>query len=385
VLSRQLTDLQLQCDAVGDGATALTLLRDHGPWHAVLLDWRMPGQSGLDVAREIRADPAIGATPIILLSSAGLKMEPVAMAQADFAEILSKPVFARPLVSALARIFSPMRGGLPMRRPLVGEKFGGAAVLVAEDNLANQRVVAMLLRKLGFTVVLTENGQEALEQLAAQSFDAVLMDCQMPVLDGYETTRRIRSGALPNVNARIKIIALTAYARPEDRTRCLDVGMDDHVSKPIRVNELRAALERCGLRKDESTPSASDGEDSPAPAASENVLDEAALSTARNLPGMEGPSLLPELVRLYLSDEGDRLERLRRLVAGRAGGQLGDEAHSFGGNAASFGGMQVRRVALELERVARAEDWPGVAATLAQLEQACERLRTEVAKRGLVD
>jgi|GEM_PF-3419651 len=384
VLSRQLTDLRLHSEAVGDGASALARLRDHGPWHAVLLDWQMPGPSGLDVARAIRADPAIGATPIILLSSAGLKMEPVTMVPADFAEILSKPVFARPLVAALARIFSPLRGGLPSRRPLVGAKFGGAAVLVAEDNLANQRVVAMLLRKLGFTVVLADNGQEALDLLAAQSFDAVLMDCQMPVLDGYETTRRIRSGVLPNVNARIKIIALTAYARPEDRTRCLEVRMDDHVSKPIRVNELRAALERCGLRKDESASPASDEEDSKTLAASENVLDEAAVSTARNLPGLEGPSLLPELVRLYLSDEAERLERLRRLVAERTGGPLGDEAHSFGGNAASFGGMQVRRVALELERAARAEDWPGAGATLAQLEQACAHLRTEVAKRGLV-
>ena len=384
VLSRQLTDLRLQCEAVADGATALAGLRDHGPWHAVLLDWHMPGQSGLDVARAIRADPVIGATPIILLSSAGLKMEPVAMAQAGFVEILSKPVFTRSLVGAVARIFSPMLGGLPSRSALVRVKFGGASVLVAEDNLANQQIVAMLLSKLGFTVVVADNGQEALERLAAQSFDAVLMDCQMPVLDGYETTRRIRSGALPNVNPRIKIIALTAYARPEDRARCLDVGMDDHVSKPIRVNELRAALERCGLRKDESSLSASDGEDSTASAAGENVLDEEAVSTARNLPGKEGPSLLTELVRLYLSDEAERLERLQQLIAGRAGGKLGDEVHSFAGNAASFGGTQVQRVALQLERAARAEDWQGVAVTWAQLEQACAHLRIEVAKRGLV-
>ena len=382
VLSRQLAELHLYSEAVGDGATALVRLRDHGPWHAVLLDWRMPGQSGLDVARAIRADPTIGATPIILLSGAGLKMEPVAMAQADFAEILSKPVFAQPLSSALARIFSPVRGALPSWRPLVGAKFGGAMVLVAEDNLANQRVVAMLLRKLGFTVVLVDNGQEALEQLAAQSFDVVLMDCQMPVLDGFEATRRIRSGALPNVNAQMKIIALTAYARPEDRTRCLDAGMDDHVSKPIRVTELRAALERCGLRNDDSALVASDV-DSTVPATSEPVLDEAAVSTARNLPGMEGPSLLPELVRLYLSDEAERLKRLRRLVADRAGGQLGEEAHSLGGNAASFGGAQVRRVALELERVARAEDWAAVAGEWDRLQQAAARLRGEITRRKL--
>ena len=246
--------------------------------------------------------------------------------------------------------------------------------------MANQRVAAMLLGKMGYVVVLADNGQQALERLAAEPFDAVLMDCQMPVLDGYETTRRIRLGAVPSINARLPIIALTAYARPEDRARCLDVGMDDYVSKPIRAEELRAALERCGL--------AGSGKMSGLPpvlAEDESVFDEEALETARKLPGLEGPSLLPELVRLYLSDEAERLARIGGLVVERAGEKLGDEVHSLGGNAASFGGVQVRRLALEVERQARAGAWAAVAVEWERLQQASERLRIEVVQRRLLE
>jgi PAS domain S-box-containing protein len=250
----------------------------------------------------------------------------------------------------------------------------GPRLLLAEDNPANQRVAVMLLAKLGFTVEVAANGELALEQLAQHKFSGVLMDCQMPVLDGYEATRRIRSGRLPGVNAHIPVIALTAYARPEDRARCLEAGMNDHVTKPVRAGELRAALERCGLL---ASAVATTGPASAAPAVDE-VFDREVLEAARALPGNAGPSLLPELIEMYLGDDEQRLAKITQLAAERQGEKLGDEAHSLGGNAAAFGGMQVRRESLKLEVAARAGDWPGVARELANLRGAAVRLRAEL-------
>ncbi|MBI5767949.1 MAG: PAS domain S-box protein [Verrucomicrobia bacterium] len=254
---------------------------------------------------------------------------------------------------------------------------GGQRLLLVEDNPANQRVAVLLLARMGYDVAVAANGQAALAELAARRFDGVLMDCQMPVLDGYAATRQIRSGRLAGVDARIPIVALTAYARAEDRARCLEAGMNDHVTKPIRPAELRTVLARCGLAPGETA--------APAPGrrASGVVFDAEALAAARALPGNEGPSLLPELVRLYLGDEAARLAQLDRLAAAQQAELLADEVHNFGGNAASFGGLEVRRVALALEEVARAADWGAVTVQRQRLHEACARLRAEIARLNL--
>jgi len=272
---------------------------------------------------------------------------------------------ARPTRSDAARGAGEMQPDLDSGR--------GRRLLLAEDNAANQRVAAMLLAKLGYAVVTVADGEQALMRLDGEAFDGVLMDCQMPRLDGYATTRQIRAGVVPGLNPRIPIIALTAYARPDDHVRCREAGMDDYVSKPIRPDKLRAALERCGLepavvgRRDE-------------PEKSEPVLDAEALEIARGLPGLQGASLLPELVELYLSDETLRLRRLEQLALDRQGVALADAAHALGGNAAAFGGVEVRRAALALEAAARVDGWPEVAVQLPHLRAACARLRHEVAR-----
>jgi CheY-like chemotaxis protein/HPt (histidine-containing phosphotransfer) domain-containing protein len=284
----------------------------------------------------------------------------------------SASVTAAPL-GARAPLATAAQGSGMAVRPIAVD---GQPLLLAEDNVANQRVAVMLLAKLGLEVAVAANGELALELLAKRAFSAVLMDCQMPGLDGYEATRRIRSGKLAGVNPRIPIIALTAYARPEDRARCFEAGMDDHVTKPIRAAELRAALERAGVlaagpRTPVRAPVGPDNDD---------VLDREVLDAARALPGNSGASLLPELIALYLSDDTARLARLAQLAAERKAEALGNEAHSFGGNAAATGGRQVRRISLWLEEAARAGDWPRVARELDALRAAADRLRAELAR-----
>jgi HPt (histidine-containing phosphotransfer) domain-containing protein len=194
----------------------------------------------------------------------------------------------------------------------------------------------------------------------------------MPVLDGYEATRRIRSGALPGVNPRVPVIALTAYARPEDRAHCLAAGMDGHVSKPIRPAELQAALIACRAGRAAGP--------LPEPGSRPAVLDHHTVEVALGLPGRDGGTLLEEMVGLYLQDESARLERLRVLLEERQGRGLAEEAHAFGSNAAALGAVEVRRVALQLEAAARAADWPAAADARLDLARACEQLR-EALKR----
>jgi PAS domain S-box-containing protein len=251
-------------------------------------------------------------------------------------------------------------------------------LLVAEDNETNRMVIRGFLEKIDHRADFAHNGEEALHMLARKSYDAVLMDCQMPVLDGYEATRRIRSGTLPGVNARMSIIALTAYARPEDRARCLDAGMNEYVSKPIRESALTAALARCGITAGASSTATRAGFSQEG-----TVFDQEALETTRSLRDEKGRPLLPEMVKLYLSDESERLEQLERLAGERNPVELAQAVHSFGGNAASFGAAQVRRVALELEEAAHAHDWAAVAARMMELRAACARLRKEIAQLNL--
>ncbi|MCX6956099.1 MAG: PAS domain S-box protein [Verrucomicrobia bacterium] len=385
ILIGQLSHWGMEVEAVADAAGALARLRDakSGPWHLVLLDWQMPGMSGLALAAEIQADAALARVPLVMLSSAGPVSDAGPAAPAGLAAFLTKPVTAQQLSRCLTRVLAgagqPSPAPAPVPRPVAASQGRrGLLLLLVEDNPANQRVATMLLEKMGHTVVVAANGQIALEKLGAQEFDAVLMDCQMPVLDGYSATRQIRSGLLPGVNQWVPIIALTAYARTEDRVRCREAGMDDYVTKPIRAAELLAAVERCGSKSGRARAAVS------APDPAEQIFDEEALEDLRTLPGAAGPSLLAELIRPYLDEEDQRINQLQRLAERRANDELGDEAHRFGGNAATFGGIQVRRLALELERMARAGDWNMVDLRLAELRAACGRLRSEVARRRLV-
>jgi HPt (histidine-containing phosphotransfer) domain-containing protein len=204
------------------------------------------------------------------------------------------------------------------------------------------------------------------------------MDCQMPVLDGYDAARQIRARALPGINPRVPIIALTAYARPEDRAKCLAAGMDDYVSKPLRGSVLQEALQRCGFGV-APVVEGDAGADQPSP----DVFDLEALATTRSLPGLTGASLVRELVLAYLETEGSRREQLAHLAGERNAPDLAERAHAFGGEAAAFGGIKVRECALELEEAAQRQDWTDVDQRLHNLERACAKLRAEIDRLDL--
>ena len=383
IIVGQLEQAGLFAEAVADGAAALERLRAGWPWDVVLLDWHLPRMNGLEVAIEIRADPLIGGVPLVMLSAAGPVPDAGTATAVGFAAFLMKPVNDGQLLRCLERVLRESAVARPQTDGRRTTEVRRLKILLAEDNPANQRVANLMLAKLGHSVDLAANGRQAVEQLGRRVYDVVLMDCQMPVLDGYETTRLIREGGLPNVNARVPIIALTAYATTADRAKCLEAGMDDHVTKPLRFADLRAALARVGIVRDSAPSTLSRAAQSAGLRQPEGVLDPEVIETVRALPGLKTRSLLPELIEMYLSSESDRLGRMRQLAAERAEDDLAHEAHGFASNAASFGATRVPGVAFALERAARGGDWAAASARLDELRDACEELHGAIRRLNL--
>ncbi|HTJ78328.1 MAG TPA: PAS domain S-box protein [Rariglobus sp.] len=256
ILAGQLALFGVEVEALADPALFIPRLiaqREAGrPFALGVLDWNMPQMDGLELALQIRENPVLVGFPLIMLSSACHFSSPAEMEKAKFSALLTKPVRTGQLYRSLAGILghsvasagtASNPGWTVVKRP-AGT---GLRLLIAEDNRTNQMVARRILEKMGHKVDVAENGREALAKLAQASFDAVLMDCQMPEMDGYEATRRIRAGEIEGVNRGIPIIALTAYAMVDDRLKCLQAGMNDYITKPIRPDDLQQVFLRAGL------------------------------------------------------------------------------------------------------------------------------------------
>ena len=259
----------------------------------------------------------------------------------------------------------------------VPSRRAGLRLLVAEDNATNQRVTLGMLKKLGHAAEVAENGEACLRLLARGGFDAVLMDCQMPGLDGFETARRIRQGAVAGVDPRIPIIAVTAYARSEDRQKCLDAGMNDFLSKPLRQGDIVAALARVGL----SPEPAPAGSQAPSLSAHAGVIDEGQLQSLRDLGSQSHANMLEEVIVLLEREVPAALGRMDELSRTQAGAELAQLAHRLGGSFSYLGANRLRDLAKAIERAARAGDWPVVERARRDLAAGWEGVR-EVLKTG---
>jgi len=231
-------------------------------------------------------------------------------------------------------------------------------ILVAEDNPANQLLMRLILEKLGLAFDLVGDGQAVLQCLAARSYAAVIMDCQMPLLDGYETTRRIRTGSDGVRQPDIPVIALTAHAMASDRKKCLDAGMNEYLTKPVNQGDLRAILGRHGIRTTLAAgPVSLRTPPGPEAPVRQEVLNQTQLAQLRSLPGRQGPTLLSDLIAMALTEMPPGLSRLHELVQQRAATEVVHLAHRLAGSSANLGAVVLREVLQELEGAARREDW----------------------------
>ena len=245
VLRQYLTSWAMVPTCVADAHLALAEMRaaaaSGAPYDVVVLDMHMPGRDGLQLAADIGGDPSVARTPMAMLTSTNQRGERAAAQAAGIGAYLTKPIRQKQLYDRLSELLGAVAEidepavAVPVRE-LVGR------VLVAEDNIVNQRVVSAMLTALGYEVDIAADGRQAVQLALQRPYDAVLMDCQMPVLDGFEATREIRAAGAPACAT--PIIALTASALASDEQRCREVGMDDFLSKPLRSEALAQVLLR---------------------------------------------------------------------------------------------------------------------------------------------
>jgi PAS domain S-box-containing protein len=230
-----ITATALSCEATFQELAAAGHIPD-----IVILDHDLPDQSGAWLAGRIRANPAGARIPIVLMTSLGHRPQN-GTETAVIDRVMTKPVKPSALRQCLEELMGP-RAAERNAKPARKSGLQGLRVLLAEDNEVNQKIARRMLERLGATVDVVDSGQAAIDYLSTSSVDAVLMDCQMPILDGYEATRRIRQGAAGPEAIGLPIIAVTAHALAGDRERCLLAGMSDYLAKPINPDALRAVL-----------------------------------------------------------------------------------------------------------------------------------------------
>ncbi len=332
-------------------AEALELVARGESFDVVVSELHMPGVDGLGLVAWLRS--AGVAVPALLL---GWPADREALGEAarrlDVAAILTKPVKRSQLRGALAdalageprpdaaRAAAPPRPAPPPAlRPKTSER-SSLRILVAEDNAVNRKVALNMLDRLGYAADVATNGLEAIEALERRPYDVVLMDVQMPQLDGLEATRRIRAelpgGRLPH------IIAMTANALPGDREECLEAGMDDYLAKPVRPVDLRAALERAA-----ATTSPADVAASPAPAAVGDVD----LEQLRQMGGDDARTAVREIIDIYLQDATHRIAAIEQAVEAGESDAVQRLSHGLKGSSATVGAWGVAELAAALEQV----------------------------------
>ncbi len=432
ILLKQTASWGMSPLAVGSGPEALQELeraaREDEPYDMAILDMQMPGMDGLELAGKIKGDPAISRTRLVMLTSIGSwgvqsrqahrdgslenrRKEEAGLEEADIEVCLTKPVRQSELYNTLAALVSG-RGSDDERdgaqdaddargtqdRPRRDRRGGEAApsgevagsspagrILLAEDNAVNQKVAVKMLQRLGYEVDVVADGGEALEALRNAYYGAVLMDVQMPQMDGYEATAEIRRreervseervARVPRV-PRVPIIAMTANALEGDRERALEAGMDDYISKPVRSEELEAVLSRCVKPRaaDEAPPRKHAGEGLPEDTGTldTGTLDTATLDRLREL-GDE--DILKELVDVFVQDATFRLTALREAIANSDFAAVEQAVHTLKGSSANLGAIRLTALCAELQETVKSGEGSRTPDLLEHLEIEFERTR----------
>ena len=386
ILAGQITALGAHVDLVTSGSAALAQLRAAAqrgePYPVAIIDWQMPEMDGLQLGASIRGEAAFAATRLLMLSSAGPLAKPDDRARANFAAFLNKPVRARQLHDTLGQVLGQAVVAVSTpSRPSVPDWSGELKLLVADDNPTNQLVIQRLLEKLGCQVDFASNGAEAVRLVGLNRYDAVLMDCQMPVMDGYSATEQIRLGEAVGHARRLPIIALTAYAMPTDRAKCLDAGMDDYLSKPLRIEELKRALQRY------RPPSL--GAETDAPVAATAILqrcelDPEQIAQLQDLPGRTHETLLLDLIEIFLREVPEAQARFKNLMAAREKEEVMTLAHRLAGSCANLGATDLRATALSVEAMAEQGEWLATSAALQEFDHQWERVKPALDKLSSV-
>ncbi|MEP5763319.1 MAG: response regulator [Halieaceae bacterium] len=391
ILRHQLLAWGLQVETADCGSKVLAefeAARKHkGGYDILILDMEMPGLNGLEVSRLVREKLSDELTPIVLLSSLMTSRDSLQWQQAGVSAALTKPVNSE----ALHRTLASRLGGvaeLPANQPVAvaasdAEEVNlGLHVLLAEDNPVNQKVACGVLEQIGCSVATARDGLEAYNMLAENRYDLVLMDCQMPNMDGFEATQRIRDREQVQESARTPVIALTANALEGDREKCLAAGMDDYVTKPFSKEGLvEALLAAVGREQGEASPGvvleeplAARSESrapSPSGSAGKQAVDDAVLAA---LEQDTSPELVQEIIESFVESSPHLVEQLTAGLSVADADSVKEAAHSLKSGSQYIGATTLSRLCLDLETLARRHDLTVSAPLAEQLEAEYSRV-----------
>ncbi len=358
VFHEQLKTWGCHTEEARNGSDALEKLlaaADKGePFQLALTDFLLPGMNGDALAKRVRADEKIASTQLILVTSVPRRGDAAKMLEAGFDGYLTKPVKQYQLCDSIAAVMGVKQqtdGGEP-KSLVTAHSLNEAArgrfmILLVEDNVVNQKVAARMLEKAGFRCDMASNGQEAVQALSKRSYDLVFMDCQMPVMDGYQATGAIRK--LEGVGRHTPIIAMTANAMQGDRERCLAAGMDDYISKPVTADVFNGMLEKYlgGEEEEDSAAAAEELE----PDQAEPVLMQRIKEIADDDLEFER-----ELIAEFLADSERNITMLESALRDQDGELTKRMAHTIKGSCSNMGAAGMQEIARQLEEACSLKD-----------------------------
>jgi len=377
IVHHQITSWGMRNGSAESGIDALTILRREAakgdPYDIAILDMQMPEMDGLMLARAIKSNPQTAVTRIVMMTSLSRRADAEELYRAGVEIYLTKPVKQSQLFDCLmnlvARREPPTSRAEPRKRlarvtapPLPEADRAAIRILLAEDNAVNQKVAMRQLSQFGYRADAVGNGLEALDALDRIAYDIVLMDCQMPEMDGYEATREIRRREGPSRHT--TIIAMTANAIAGDREKCLAAGMDDYISKPVREEELTAMLARW-------TPQANVAGDDSAVREPASGIDRETLDALRKLQTESRPNALTDL---FIKDSVERLAEMRAALERADVRGVARTSHALKGSSGTLGATRMAGLCEIIENRSHAGSLQGVAILLEALEEEFSRV-----------
>jgi CheY-like chemotaxis protein len=377
ILTETLGEWRMEAEAAQEGQAALDLLRrrrgEGRPFALAILDVQMPGMDGFTLAERIRRDPDLAGTFLILLPSAGSRGDAARCREMGVEGYLTKPVASVDLLECILTVIGSPRGeerpALATRHSL-RESRRRLRVLLADDNPVNRMVGIRLLEKRGHSVVAVEDGRAAVAALEREEYDVLLLDVQMPVMDGFEATARIRAKEA-ETGRHLPIIALTAHAMEGDRKRCLDAGMDDYASKPIKAEDLFMTIERLVPASGASNEPC--GRPPAAPAGASSIDGEGLLSRSEN-----DRELMREIAGLFIEHSPRMLRDLREGLWRRDAQAVERAAREIKGSLDTLAAAAAAEIAWRIEAMGREGDLGGAEETFSILEREVRRMRPEL-------
>ncbi|MBM7775599.1 signal transduction histidine kinase/CheY-like chemotaxis protein [Actinokineospora baliensis] len=368
VLRAQLAEMGMRSTQVASGAEALELIRVGERFDVALLDMHMPEMDGAELAAELRRLPGSETLPLMLLSSVTM---PLSEEQRDmFEAVLTKPVRVTVLRTTLTRILGGVKPVDDHSR-LPSPTADGAAlrILVAEDNLVNQKVAQLMLTKLGYRADMVSNGREAVQAVRQRPYDVVLMDVRMPIMDGLEATQIIR-GDLPE-DRQPHIVAMTASVLVEDANACMAAGMDDYLAKPVRPTDLAGVLGKLTAHIPHART-----EPEPAPRPEGAEIDDRTAALHARLDELTGPDpstqereFMARLLTSFAEKTGSAVDDLEQSMRAGRVEDVVTQAHTLKGSAANVGASVLSDLVMAVEHQAREGEIPDPEATLAPIRR----------------